>query len=236
MKQIQTMIIALIAMVAISTSVHAGSFGFGVTGALMSVDASGTETEGTAAETGSKSASAGNNAYIGSIFAEYTFDGMAGMTIGVDYIPGSADVNSKTQQRSDTVTSVEDTETTTALTEVRKANASVENHITYYAELPIHSSGLFFKLGYVEMDVNSDESGGSNAGSYGNKTVDGTTVGLGIKQEVSDSLFIKVLAQRTEFDGFTLNETGQTSESVANSIKVDGIETSKASLAIGYKF
>ena len=236
MKQIHKMIIALIAIVAMTSSVHAGSFGLGVTGALLNVEATGTETEGTAAETGHKSAAASNNAFIGSIFAEYTFDGMMGMTFGLDYIPGSADVSSKTQSRLDTERSVPGTATEVTRNRTNTANATVENHMTYYLELPIHSSGLFFKLGHVEMDVNTAENLTTSGGSYGNKTVDGTTVGLGIKQEVSENFYIKVLAQQTEYDGFTLTETGQGADSPANTIKVDGLDTSKASLAIGYKF
>ena len=236
MKQIHKMLIALVAIVAMTTSVHAGSFGLGVTGALMNIEASGTETEGTAADESMKTATAGNNAFIGSIFAEYTFDGMMGMTFGVDYVPGSADVNSKKLSRTDTETSVEGDATTNADSRTKSANAEIENHMTYYVELPIHSSGMFVRLGHVEMDVNTTENLDGNSGSYGNQSVDGIAVGLGIKQELSDTLYYKGMVSHTEYDGFTLKETGQTATSKANSIKVDGIETTKASLAIGYKF
>ena len=62
----------------------------GLTGSMAMIDASGTETEG--AETTSDEAS--NNAGVGSIFVEYNDILGSGFSLGVDYIPGSADVSS----------------------------------------------------------------------------------------------------------------------------------------------
>ena len=62
----------------------------GVTGSMAMIDASGTETEGGEKTDGSVS----NNAGVGSIFVEYNNIGGTGLSLGLDYIPGSADVSS----------------------------------------------------------------------------------------------------------------------------------------------
>ena len=51
MIKLRNMLIAVIAITSIATAGHAGSFGVGVTGNMVSVSASGTETPGDAAGT-----------------------------------------------------------------------------------------------------------------------------------------------------------------------------------------
>ena len=55
---------------------------------MAMIDASGTEVEGMR----EKRCSASNNAGVGSIFVEYNDIGGTGLSIGLDYIPGAADV------------------------------------------------------------------------------------------------------------------------------------------------
>jgi hypothetical protein len=170
---------------------------------------------------------------LGSIFAEYTFDGFNGLTIGVDHIPGSADVNSSSLKRTDIQTSVEDTDTTVATSIDRTAQAEVENHMTYYVELPFGGSGIYGKLGHVEMDVNTTENLGTP--KYGNSSVDGTMFGLGFKHNSDSNWFYKVEATHTEFDTLNLTSTGNTTDSTANKITAD-LDVTKASFALGFSF
>ena len=233
MKNLKKMLVATIAIVALSTmNAFAGSIGIGVSGSLAMVSATGTELEAAAEK--SQTTTALNDTYIGDVFAEYIFDGDHGMTFGVAYIPGSADVNASTLSRTDTETSQEGTVTTTSASVTRSAQAEVDNHLTYYAELPLHG-GLYGKIGYSTMDVTTLENIGTSK-KYGNKSVDGTMYGIGYKNSFGNNGFYKLEANRTNYGGFTLNETGQSSDSNQNSITVNDIDIDKASFAIVYKF
>ena len=92
MKKILITILATFALAGVS---HAGSFGVGVSGGIIQVEGSGTETTtagtvaGGAKNTNSKDVDAAS--IIGSVFAEYEFDN--GWALGYEHVPGSADVS-----------------------------------------------------------------------------------------------------------------------------------------------
>ena len=232
MIKLRNMLVAMIAITALSTSAYAGSVGFGVTGSLAAIGASGHESEGGAAPTDSSSAMSHNNTMIGSIFAEYIFDGMNGVAIGVDYIPGSAAVNADTLTRTDIETSKDATVASTSNSLKRTAKAEVENHMTIYLEVPMHA-GLYAKVGHTKMDVNTLETltGGS---SYGNTDVSGTVVGLGYKHDSGGSWYYKLEGTHTDFDSLIITEKNQ-SLGATNTIKAD-LDVTRATFALGYKF
>ncbi len=121
----------------------------GVTGSMAMIDASGTETEGGEKTDGSVS----NNAGVGSVFIEYNDIGGTGLSLGLDYIPGSADVSSSVNQRTDTEASVTGTATAANTSRTQKAQAELENHMTLYATYG--ANGAYVKLGYVQVDLNT---------------------------------------------------------------------------------
>lgn len=234
MIKLRNLLIAVITITSMSTAVFAGSFGFGVSGSLFAVGASGTELEAGAASDGSNNkANASENGALGSIFAEYTFDVLNGLTIGVDHIPGSANVNSQTLTRTDIQTSVEGTATTTTTSLARSAQAEIENHMTYYVELPLGSTGIYGKLGHVELDVNTKENLGTP--KYGNTSVDGQLFGIGYKYNSGSKWFYKVEGTHTEFDTISLTSTGNSANSTANKIQAD-LDVTKATFALGFSF
>ena len=99
-------LMTLIAISSLSSFAYAGSFGIGVSGNIASVSADGTEstppaTGSEATDTSVKTATAGNDFAFGSIFAEYNFGYSERFTLGVDWIPVTADVNSKNISRTD---------------------------------------------------------------------------------------------------------------------------------------
>ena len=171
-KQILTIIFSM--MFALASSIaNAGSFNVGVTGAIADVAASGTETTGAgasgAANTNSTSVD-NENVPIGSIFAEYQSD-FYGLTLGVEHIPGAADVSNSVRTRSEVEASVTGDTTTNTASRDFKAQAEVENFNMIYVEMPIYNQ-LFVGAGLTEMDVNTTEVVSSNGGSYGNTTLD----------------------------------------------------------------
>lgn len=227
MTKLRNMLIAAIAIASLSTSAMAGA-GFGVTGSIAAIGASGTEADKNgAADTSVRKAEASNNAAVASVFAEYTFDN--GFTLGVDWMPGSADVNSSSITRADTTPTEAPANTKDNIT--RKAAAEVDNHLTYYAEVPLGGSGLYGKLGMVTLDVNSNETS-ATAGGYGNDSTDGVLYGLGYKSELGSNSFYKVEGTHTEFDTITLN--GKSADK-GNKITAD-VDVTKITFALGYAF
>ena len=106
-------LVSIIASLALTSAAYA-DYGVGVSGAIAVVDASGSETTtagsvaGGAANTNKKDVQAISP--IASIFAEYITDG--GIAIGLEHVPGSADVSDKTHSRTETAQGVSGTDAT----------------------------------------------------------------------------------------------------------------------------
>jgi hypothetical protein len=233
MKKIITILATLMLTTMSINFAKAEGFAVGVTGAYTMIEADGQETEatvsGVTSETTKKSVD--NNAFIGSVFGEYSFANVSyansGVTFGVRYTPGSADVSDKVHSRTDSAVAAaaggaeNDTGT-------YKAQAQVENYINYYLDIPLFSS-FYVKAGWAQIDVKTQESATSTTiGSYGDATLDGINYGLGVKGE-SGNVIWKLAYEVTNFD--TLNLTSSTS----NKIKAD-LDTSEVNLSVGYKF
>ena len=158
--------LSIISALFIASSVNAADLKYGVSVAYTMIDATGSEKEAT--ET--TNASASNEVTIGSIFIENNF---GNFSLGLDYIPFKADVNSATKTRSET--SLQSGNSTTTIT--NKAQAEISNHITAYALYPF-SNGAFLKLGVAQVNVDATES--LETGSkYGDDTIYGGQIGLG---------------------------------------------------------
>ena len=171
MRKLHQFIIALI-MLAFSSASYA-EMKYGVSGALTFIDASGTETEGGEKTNGE----ADNVVVIPSVFAEYVFSDT--LSVGLDYIPLTADVSDKTKSRSDTETSVTGTATTTDTSRTQKAQAELENHITLYANY-YFGNGAYFKGGVANVTLNTEDNLGTGS-KYGNVDIMGLVLGVGVE-------------------------------------------------------
>ena len=170
MRRIHQLIIALVMLS--FTSASYAEMKYGVSGALTFIDASGTETEGGEKNSGD----ADNIVAIPSLFAEYVYSDT--LSIGIDYIPLSADVSDKTKKRTDTETSVTGTTTTTSTSRTQTANAELENHITLYANYNL-DNGLYLKGGVAQVTLNTNESLGTGS-KYGEEDIMGYVIGFGV--------------------------------------------------------
>ena len=237
MKKLKNTLIGLVAAISLTSVAYAGSFGLGVTGSYTKIDASGTETTpavtGAAAE--SNSTSVDENSFLGSIFLEYSFNDASwasagnGFTIGAEHTPGKADVSDKVKSRTDTELSITGTAATTAVSRTQTAQAEVDNYNNFYIEVPLYKS-IFVKAGMSSIDVTTKETTtGTNGGTYGNASLDGTNLGIGLKGVTASNIIWKLAYEETDFD--TLNLTSTTS----NTIKAD-LDTSEVALSIGYRF
>jgi len=213
------------------TSVQAGSIGVGIAGNIGTISAEGTETEaasGSETENSVRTATAGNNFAYGSAFIEYNFGDSEIFTLGVDYVPGTADVNNKNLSRTDTAASqTEGNDQSGTYT----ANAEISDHTTYYAELKL-TEGFYVKAGFAQVDIVTKDTTTTSGttGNYPNKTLDAWTYGLGIKGDLGDgNLFYKLEGTYVDYD--TFKATSTTSNTVTANL--DGYN---GKLAIGMKF
>jgi len=221
MNKIKIALVAILAsglMVAPSLSMEKR---IGLSMAFTNVSADGSETLKDSAEVSKAEASETTN--IPSIFAELAMDN--GFGIGIEQVPGSADINSITHSRTD-----DDEETTGDNT----ANAEIDGLTTVYL-MKTFDSGFFVKLGNSNTTVNTKEVLATGS-TYGNESVDGTMFGFGFTRTNDNGVFMRVTGEVTDYD--TLNLTSQVADAVSgttNTISAD-IDTVAAKLSIGKAF
>ncbi len=230
MNKIKQFLITTIAIVCLSTSAFAGSFGIGVSGTAASVSASGTETTPAGSETDTSviKATAGNQVMFGSVFVEYNFLDSERFTLGIDYIPGEADINSSKLSRTDAASADGN-----AQGGIRSANASISDHVTYYGEFVL-GAGIYAKAGFAQVDIKTDDTSTATGtiGKYPDKTLDAWTYGIGQKGNLGKNGFYKVEGFITDYDNFSATSTGGVN---ANTVSAE-LDVVGASLKVGVKF
>ncbi|MDC2986848.1 hypothetical protein OAY20_01970 [Candidatus Pelagibacter bacterium] len=167
---------------------------FGVSASLTQIEASGTETEGNE----QTSAEADNLVVVPSLFVEYAIDDQ--ISIGLDYIPLSADVSKNTKSRTDVETSVTGTTTTTATSRTQKAQAELSNHTTLYANYMVTDT-VFVKAGVAYVELDATESLGTGS-KYGSEDVYGGAFGIGAK---ADNMRVELLY--TDYEDISLKSS-----------------------------
>tara|TARA_B100001996_G_C18557567_1_gene553323 strand:- start:143 stop:799 length:657 start_codon:yes stop_codon:yes gene_type:complete len=134
-----------------------------------------------------------------SVFAELGVG--YGISIGVDYIPGSISLGSGSRED---VSSGADI-ASEADTGTRTASANADNLLAIYATFPLMNN-FYGRVGMMEVDVTTEET--LPNGTYGNVSVDGWQAGIGVNMTENASLEIVY----TDFDAFTLaSSSGSTS-------------------------
>ena len=213
-----------------TTYLFAGSFNVGVIGSMNSINADGSEVEGGENHTATASH---DNVFLGSVYGEYEYEGFA---VGIEFMPGAADVSDKVKERTETPLSITGTAATQSTEVTRKAQAEVEDYTVLYVEAPIYGNA-FIKLGMAQVDVNTTENLGSNSGSYGNATLDGINYGIGVKGSMSwnDSVQYKLYFEKTRFDTLSLKSSGNSVAAEYNTITAD-LDVSAVKFGLGYRF
>lgn len=163
---------------------------------------SGTETEGTAADTSDRSKSF-DEFFVGAdIFAEYISAG--GISYGVSLVPFDVEVGAGTRTDVNTAADI----ASEADTGTRTASADISNLITLYTNIPMGSNGWYGLLGYHHTKVTSSEN--LNESSYGDATIDGYQVGVGMKAGN-----VKYEISYSDFEDINLSSTGGGTNSIS---------------------
>ena len=162
-------------------------------------ETSGTETEGTAADTSDRSKTV-EEFFVGAdIFVELVSDN--GMTYGLSYVPLDLELGSgkRTDVNGDDPAENDDG--------TRTASADVSDLITLYTNIPMGSNGWYALLGGHMATIETNET--LNASSYGNEDVTGYMVGFGQR-----SGKLKYEFSYSDFSDIALTATGGNSNSI----------------------
>ena len=119
-------------------------------------------------------------------------------------------------------------------TGTNKASADVDGLDTIYL-IKKFNSGLLIKFGKTTADVKTIET--LNTGTtYGNKSVDGTTIGIGWETSSDNGLFVRTTVESTSFDSLKLtgSQAGGTTTSF-NVIDAD-IDMTMGKISVGKIF
>ena len=186
MKKILSIVCA--SFLIISTAKAEMTYGFGLmTGQVSS---SGTETEGTAADTSVRSKSF-EEFFVGAdIFVEKELTN--GMSVGVSYVP--VDVELGSGKRTDTGTNDDDTGT-------RTASADLSDLVTLYGNFPFGDNGAYGLAGMQFVTVSTSETLPNS--SYGEEDIYGALIGIGKKSGKA-----KVELFYSDFEDISISSTG----------------------------
>ena len=212
----------------------AGSYAIGIIGATGKVDTSGSETEG-GGDKEVTTATDQNDILYGSLFAEYTFGEMYGMTLGASYTP--MDRHLGTKSRTDTAPADDDRDSASSNDAgTYTAKAEISNHATIYIEptfMPTDNFGLYLKGGVSRVIVNSLESIalGEDSSAYGDETVLGGMYGLGAKVVHDSGLMFKLEYTKTIYETVTMTSTSGNKNIISADPEIEAFR-----LAIGYQF
>ena len=163
-----------------------------------------------------------------SYFVEYTTG--QGSTFGVELIPDSATVGTKTRTADGVVSAAGDS--TEEINGEQTAKGEVSDHTTYYAEptwMMSENFGVFVKGGAANVTVATKEVMTSNS-TYGDQDVWGVMTGFGAKVYYG-SFFAKLEYVETEYGEVALQSTTGNK----NQITAD-IDSEATRIAIGYNF
>ena len=172
----------------VSANAFAG-INIGLSGAFTSLSTDGTETTKSSSEknTGSKD----EKVIVPSLFLEYQSDN--GIAIGIDIVPGEADLGSGTGDDDDAETSG-----------ANKASAELTSHNTVYALIPIGGSGIYLKGGVARATVDTTETLATGT-TYGNEDVDGLMIGAGFQRSGDNGLFFRAEGTYTDYEEVKFN-------------------------------
>jgi opacity protein-like surface antigen len=201
MNKITKLSAATLLLASVSIPALADNFNLGLSGSYGAFDASGSETKD-----GIKKDREGDATFpFASIFAEYnkTMSKEWDVAFGLDYIPFSAEIDSRS-----------DTQTNDTTSGSRSAKLDLKNHLTAYIQ-PSYNLGdglaVFGKIGYSHADLEIKTTNLSNSGTLNKKDdLEGYLVGIGMQKNIDKTLFVRLEANYTDYDAVTYTNSSGT--------------------------
>tara|TARA_B100000424_G_scaffold157429_1_gene120358 strand:+ start:179 stop:835 length:657 start_codon:yes stop_codon:yes gene_type:complete len=154
------------------------------------------------------------------IFVEYD---AGGVVLGVAYMPNDVETPENVNNQDGTE---------------NKVKAEFSDFTTVYAIVPftfLPTEGLYGKIGYIEADIISIESGMTS--SYPNASTEGYTVGLGYQKNTDNGIFIRLEASAATYENVSVtSSTASTAAGEKNQVNIEDMMTARYQLSIGKSF
>ena len=223
------LIIAISGAMLLATSAFSMDFrpSVGISGSMAVYAATGTEKNFNEAGTAVDTTTDEHGAFVaeyGSIFLEAALNDA--ISIGIDYVPMSMET-----ETTENIQNIGNLPADPGSGEKRNTvKVSFEDLTTIYALANLNDN-VYAKVGYVEVDVITDENL-ATGGAYGNTSFDGFTIALGYSLDMADGTFARFEASYMDLDGATVTNDNDSTKSVT----VDGINGYGAGISIGRSF
>lgn len=201
MKRIISAITGSILLVWSSFAQAEIQFGFGLMTGNLSTD--GTEKEGTATDTSTRSKSFEEFFYGGDLFIENISD--SGLTIGLSYVPLDLDIGEGKRTDSAVATAKGGAENDTG---DRSASAEVSDLFTLYTNVPMGAEGWYALGGVHFATIETTESLPNS--KYGNEDIYGYQIGLGRRIDNA-----KIELSYSDFEDIDITASGGNKNSVS---------------------
>ena len=191
MRKLIAIISTSVMMLCMSVSYAEVQFGVALQTGQLST--SGTEKEGTAADTSNRSKSF-DEFFVGAdIFIEHISDN--GLTLGLSYVPLDIEIGSGKRTDVDGDDPAENDDGT------RKASADVSDLITLYTNVPMGTNGWYGLLGAHFTTITTSETLPNS--SYGDEDIMGLQVGFGKRDGNA-----KIELAYSDFENISISSTG----------------------------
>lgn len=191
----------------------------GISGQIGVFEASATETEDT--EKSREDDAMAAFGYV-SVFLEKDLGQY--ITVGVDYVPSALESETVDETRSDLLAKADGA----AGSVTQKVQVDFEDLTTFYVALNLNEN-FYLKAGIAQVDLITNETLGTGS-TYGNASLDGTVLGAGYNKNFDNGMFVRAEGTYQEFDGVTINGSGDTS------VTADEINGVSGKISIGKSF
>ena len=198
MNKITKLSTASFLLTSFSITALADNYNIGLSGAYGNFEASGSETK----DGITKNKSGDSNFPFASIFVEYnkTMSKEWDVAFGLDYIPFSAEIDSRSQANSDR-------NGENVVTGNRSATIDLKNHLTAYIQ-PSYNLGdgfaVFGKAGFSHADLKISSRGLTTDGTLNkDDKLQGYLAGIGIQKNIDKTMFIRFEGNYTDYDTVT---------------------------------
>ena len=182
--------------------------------------------------------------YIGyvSLFGEaHLMD--TGLRVGVSYVPYALESETTDNTRNDNCINNNNPNVTTTACVATKQTVQIDvedlitMYVAYHHEVDLgFVDSVFVKGGVMEADVITKEKLASGS-QYGNTTLSGQFVGLGVEKNMDNGLFVRVEGNMTAYQDIKLvNQANGTADENKNTIDITGMDGATATLSIGKSF
>ena len=165
-----------------------------------------------------------------------------GLRLGVSYIPYALESETTDNTRRDNCINNNGNGTDcsgTATTQTVQVDVEdlITMYVAYHHEVDLGLvDSVFIKGGVIEADVITKEKLTSGT-SYGNATLEGSFIGLGVEKNMDNGLFVRVEGNVTAYQDIKLQGTNTDAEDAnANTIDITGMDGATATLSIGKSF